>query len=85
MEPKVQNFTVVLREDWTPEKSDHLTIDPSPGNRGYNQIEEVLESEQFDEELEEEIRREQIEREKAKENKKSFFYFFKKKKQKLDK
>ena len=57
-----------------------MTIEPSPGNRGYNQIEEVLESEQFDEELEEEIRREQIEREKAKGNKKSFFSFFRKKK-----
>ena len=75
----MQNFTVVLREDWTPEKSDHLTIDPSLGNRGYNQIEEVLESEQYDEEFEEEIRREQIERDKAKENKKSLFSFFRKK------
>ena len=48
-------------------------LDPSPGNRTYSDVDEVLESEHIDEEIEEMIQKENIAREERKSKRFSFF------------
>ena len=52
---------------------DGNNIDPTPGNRGIFEVDEVLESEQIDDKIDQQIYEEHFKQAKQKENKKSFF------------
>ena len=81
-----QNFTIVLKDNFQFEEEllDEQNIDPSPGNRGIFEVDEVLESEQIDDKLDQQIYEEYFKKAKEKhekdEKKNKKFSFFKRRK-----
>ena len=68
-------MTIVLRKPFSFEQEllDADNIDPTPGNRGIFEVDEVFEWEQADDELEAKVYQEYFERANAKSKKKGWF------------
>ena len=73
VDPVVQNFTVVLKENWDIDTAlaAEEGMHPSAGNRTYSEVDEVLDSEVIDDEIESQMVEEKI----ARQNKKRRSWF----------
>lgn len=71
----IENMTIVLRKPFSfeDELHDEDNVDPTAGNRGIFEVDEVFEWEQADDELEAKVYQEYFERANEKSKKKSWF------------